>query len=103
MAELLRRKIAATFASSSDRHSAESLLATFPEDAERIALAALKLSDGSIQRLQHFGEAADVDSRDVLAWAECPSEANLAAGASAVEKAKVQEADSAAYRAWLQA
>ncbi|MGH2883029.1 MAG: hypothetical protein ACRDPA_10095 [Solirubrobacteraceae bacterium] len=59
------------------------LVERFPSDAQararailesdqpdRVLLAVLALSDGDLQRLRHFSEAAASDSRDVLHWAE---------------------------------
>lgn len=43
-------------------------------------LAILKLSEGKADRLREFVQAALVDYRDVLAWAEYPEQ--LASGAS---------------------
>jgi hypothetical protein len=42
------------------------------EQADRVLLAILALSDGDLGRLKHFSDAADADVRDVLYWAEHP-------------------------------
>jgi hypothetical protein len=38
----------------------------------RVQLAVLALSEGSLERLRHFVEVAQVDYRDVLYWADNP-------------------------------
>jgi hypothetical protein len=41
-----------------------------PEQSERVLVAVLTLSQGDLDRLQYFSDAADADWRDVLYWAE---------------------------------
>jgi len=45
-----------------------------PEQGDRVLRAVLVLSEGDLGRLQHFSDAADIDSRDVLMWAETPTQ-----------------------------
>jgi len=42
------------------------------EQGDRVLLAVLTLSEGNLERLKHFSDAADADFRDVLYWAENP-------------------------------
>jgi hypothetical protein len=44
------------------------------EQPDRVLLAVLALSEGDLDRLAHFSQAATVDPRDVLYWAENPPE-----------------------------
>ena len=43
-------------------------------ESTRVQLAILKLSEGDPVKLLHFIEAARIDYRDVLAWAEYPEQ-----------------------------
>lgn len=45
-----------------------------PEQGERVIRAVLTLSEGSLDRLQHFTDVAAIDWRDVVHWAEVPIE-----------------------------
>jgi len=48
-----------------------------PNDQDdRVLLAIITLSDGDLERLAHFCDQATVDFRDVLYWAETPTEGN---------------------------
>lgn len=62
--------VASTFG---DRASeALSLLSTYVDrqhDSSRIIVAVLKLSEGDLDRLRHFVDVANKDSRDVIYWA----------------------------------
>jgi hypothetical protein len=49
-----------------DRYGVE----PYERERERVQLAVLKLSEGNIERLRHYIEAAETDYRDVLYWAE---------------------------------
>ena len=75
-------------------------------ERERVRLATLKLSEGHLDRLQHFVEAAVQDHRDVLAWAEYPREISKAASEllrMGTEEIAVQrDHDRREYLAWLQ-
>jgi hypothetical protein len=71
-------------------------------ERERVQLAVLKLSEGSIDRLEEFVSAARGDYRDVLAWAEYPEEFRLPIYDS--NDKRVQDArrrDREQYLAWL--
>jgi hypothetical protein len=55
--------------------NALSVLATYvgdQTDSSRIIVAVLKLSEGDLDRLRHFVDVANADSRDVIYWAEYP-------------------------------
>jgi hypothetical protein len=43
-----------------------------PEQADRVLVAVLELSNGELERLRQFVEVAAVDPRDVLYWSEAP-------------------------------
>lgn len=64
----------------------------------RAQLAAVKLSEGSIQALRGYLASARVDWRDVIAWAEYPREIAAPAGDATDE---MRAADRADYEAWL--
>ena len=81
-----------------DRYGAE------PHDyeRERVQIAVLKLSEGSMDRLEEFVSAAQGDYRDVLAGAEYPEEFRLPIYDS--NDKRVQDArrrDREQYLAWL--
>lgn len=70
----------------------------------RVRVAALKLSDGSPDRLRDLITRAKQDYRDVLAWAEYPEEMRgLTWRLPAAEQARIRAADRAQYLAWLAA
>jgi hypothetical protein len=43
-----------------------------PRQDDRVLLAVLSLSEGDLERLRRYAEAAEADYRDVLYWAETP-------------------------------
>ena len=43
---------------------------TYERERERVQIAILKLSEGDVDKLLHFVQAAKQDYRDVLYWAE---------------------------------
>jgi hypothetical protein len=43
---------------------------------DRLLHAILGMSDGDLERLQHFREVAEAEPRDVLLWAESPRDAD---------------------------
>ncbi len=43
-----------------------------PNQDDRVLRAILTLSEGDIERLQHYADVAETDYRDVLFWAETP-------------------------------
>jgi hypothetical protein len=70
----------------------------------RVRVAVLKLSDGSLERLQALIAHAKRDYRDVLAWAEYPEEMrNLTWRLPVAEQARIRTADRVQYLAWLAA
>jgi hypothetical protein len=75
----IERRLTAYWPLHSDRAEARRLLSTYGEaehevEVVRVRLALLKLSAGSLDELGVMIDAAKVDYRDVLAWAECPEE-----------------------------
>ena len=74
------------------------------DDSEpaRVRLAMLKLSEGRLDRLEHFVAIACQDYRDVLAWAEYPEEASQPTGRLPAEEVRrMRKADRAQYLAWV--
>jgi hypothetical protein len=70
----------------------------------RVRVAALKLSEGSLDRLRDLMAQAKRDYRDVLAWAEYPEELRSATWRlPGAEQARIRTADREQYRAWLAA
>jgi hypothetical protein len=91
------------------RAEAAALLAQYGTQAHereeiRVRVAAVKLSDGSLDRLRDLITRAKQDYRDVLAWAEYPEEMRgLTWRLPAAEQARIRAADRAQYLAWLAA
>ena len=91
------------------RGEAAGLLAQYgtqPHEREaiRVRVAALKLSEGSVERLQELIVRAKRDYRDVLAWAEYPEEMrSLTWRLPPAEQTRIRRADRAQYLAWLAA
>lgn len=55
-------------------------------ERERVQLAILKLSEGDVNKLLHFVEAAKQDYRDVLFWTDHPEESGHDASLTAQNK-----------------
>lgn len=75
------------------------------KEVSRVQLAVLKLSDGDPDKLQHYIEAAQIDYRDVLAWAEYPQQMRSGATRSNTprdEYETILAADRRQYESWLE-
>ena len=74
MSEILNKKIRQAFPDTDPKIILDELNRYGQEDyetgQERVYLAILKLSEGSLEKLKHGVAAAKEDPRDVLAWAE---------------------------------
>jgi hypothetical protein len=92
-----------------DREAASALLERYGADGEpeviRVRVAALKLSDGSLDALERAVGDAKQDHRDVLVEAEYPSELRhrMWWRPSSATKQRLQAADRAQYDEWLSA
>jgi hypothetical protein len=74
------------------------------KEADRVRVAALKLSQGSLDKLTELIDHATRDYRDILAWAEYPGEMRQATWRlPAVEQSRIRAEDRAQYLAWLRA
>jgi hypothetical protein len=74
-------------------------------ERERVQLAILKLGAGDPDKLRHNVEAALVDYRDVLAWAEYPKQMDTGAtvfNSPAEEIQEIRKSDRSQYRDWLE-
>ena len=70
----------------------------------RVQIAALKLSEGTLEKLRQAIKDAHVDYRDVLAWAEYPAQMHSpVTGLSTDQKTLLISADHAQYDVWLRA
>ena len=79
-------------------------VAAHEREGIRVRVAALKLSEGSLERLSEVIVSAKRDYRDVLAWAEYPEELRSPTWRlPAAEQARIRSADRAQYLAWLAA
>ena len=103
--EILDRKITSIFPNKEDQ--IRQLLSEYgKEDYERgsnrVKLAILKLSGGSIEKVKEYVQDAKKDYRDVLAWAEYPEQMRTDAWKlSPEENKRIQERDIEQYEAWL--
>lgn len=80
------------------------LYGTEPYEREvvRVRVAALKLSEGSLVRLEEVIVAAKRDYRDVLAWAEYPDELSRPTWRMPVEEqSRIRTTDRIQYQVWL--
>ena len=101
----LERKISEEFPDPAEARRAAAILAAYEplghrERPDRIRLAALYLSDGSLERLAAMADLARVDYRDVLAGAEYRAYVALPPDASAADKQAAMEADRTRYETW---
>lgn len=101
--DALEAKLPALFAGDQERRAARELLAPVLDgaEAERVAVACLKLSDGDLALLQECVKAATTDYRDVLAWAEYPRQMRLGPNAPPAEQARARREDMDEYARWL--
>lgn len=92
-----------------ERETAAGVLADYgimPHEREplRVQVAILKLSEGNPERLRELVADAQHDHRDVLAWAEYPTEITSATWSlPEEEQARIRAADREQYEAWLTA
>jgi hypothetical protein len=82
----------------------EELFAYTGAEQERVQLAVLKLSDGNPDKLRQNIQAAKIDYRDVLAWAEYPEQ--MQTGASTFNTTPevigaIMRRDKEQYQRWL--
>lgn len=74
-AHLVKTIFKRLFGSDPDSDSLLELLQSYQGEGQvRVQIAILKLSEGDPDKLRQFIEAAKVDFRDVLAWAEYPEQ-----------------------------
>ena len=74
------------------------------KEPDRVRVAALKLCNGSLTKLEALITHAKRDYRDILAWAEYPGEMRQATWRlPAPEQSRIRADDRAQYLAWLRA
>lgn len=76
----VERKLADAWPTEEDRAAARAELSrygveSYEQGSERVRLAIIKLSEGTLGELRRMTDAAKRDYRDVLMWAESPEEA----------------------------
>jgi hypothetical protein len=96
-------KLAQLFVASTERDAANALLAPVIAGSEghRVAVACLKLAGGSLNKMKECAQAALIDYRDILAWAEYPRHMQLDPGATPEQRAAARRADAQEYSHWL--
>ena len=70
----------------------------------RVRLSILKLADGDMERVRAYVQDANDDSRDVLAWAECPRLCKVGFGGTKLtteQRESIRKKDWEQYVAWL--
>jgi hypothetical protein len=70
-------------------------------EIERVQLAILMESGGSLERLRRIAELADRDYRDALVGAEYPEQFRAPSTATPEEKGALMDRDRQRYEAWL--
>jgi len=73
--------------------------ASYHRERERVQLAILKLAGRDLDKVRECTDAACIDYRDVLAWAEFPEQISLSGGHA---DAGVLERDRRQYLDWLE-
>ena len=108
--DIVRRKAAQVFPGHDpadivailDRYGVES----WERERERVQLALLRISEGSLERLLQWLGYAKTDYRDALAAAEYPSESRAGftgmGKLSPAQREAIRRKDREAYRAWLE-
>lgn len=99
----VRRKARVLFGDAADE--ALRILEGVPADwgPERLKLSALRLSEGRMDKLREYVQAARGDPRDVLSWAMSPELFALGFGAGAERQKQAAARDEASWEAWLAA
>ena len=75
----VERKLALIWPDDNERTKARTVLSQYGEksyqrEPQRVRLAIIKLSEGSLDELKRMTKEAEKDYRDVLMWAEYPEE-----------------------------
>src|SRR5262245_41264460 len=102
--DLVLKKLGDCFPVSNDAIEARAILETYGAESWhrekwRLSLAALKMSEGNLEKLREAVEFAKKDYRDVLAAAEYPEELRMAEDPKDI--AAIRARDRAQYEAWL--
>jgi hypothetical protein len=69
----------------------------------RVHLAILRLAGSNLEEVKKFVETANGDPRDVIAWAEYPSQMGARSSLSKEERLRIAEEDLDAYETWIAA
>jgi len=103
--ELVERIFQRLFGDAADSDALhDALLGYTGNDPDRVRLAILKLSRGDGSQLRHYCEAATLDYRDVLGWAESPgqmSEHTTRFDTSQEKHKEMLAMDRAQYQQWI--
>jgi hypothetical protein len=69
----------------------------------RVELAIIKLCDegNGLSDLAHYVNAAKIDERDVMSWAEFPNDSKLPLSASVADREAAQKLDQEQYLRWI--
>lgn len=102
MTQRVTEKIAEYF-SAADSEEAAAALDSNDINEPRVQLAIIKLSGGQLEKLKNLIEVAKIDWRDVLAWAEYPTEFAAATwNLKEDEVAEIRGRDREQYQRWIQ-
>ena len=107
----VERQLARAWPSLEEQRAARPLIHSYAgAELDRVRLAMIKLSQGSLDRLQTLSAQAKVDYRDLLLWAEYPEQGraqHLAHAPLSLAERKelraIHARDRAQYEAWLKA
>jgi hypothetical protein len=102
LVELIFQKLFGNAPDSDALHDA--LLGYTGNEPDRVRLAILKLSRGDGSQLRHYCEAAALDYRDVLAWAESPGQMSTHTSrfnTSQEAQKEMLTKDRAQYQEWI--
>ena len=99
----VERKLAAFWSSDQEQANVRAALArygteSYEREIERVRMAIVKLSGGVLSELLRLTDAAKLDYRDVIMWAEYPEEAK-ARSSSAPNTSEEQQRELEAIRA----
>ena len=101
--DVLKSRMASLFASAAERESAAAVLSQVLAGTEgaRVAVACLKLAGRDLAKLKDSARVAQLDYRDILAWAESPRQMRLGPGAPPDAQTRARHDDAAEYAAWI--
>lgn len=106
-ARVLEEKLETLFDNPENRDQARKILLKYGKqktepEADRVRLAILKLSGADLACLQETMKNAKQDYREIIGWAEFPSQTIAGSLAEGSKKDRLVQSDLAQYQEWIE-